>query len=94
MLASGVVTSASLLGALLGSLTTFLLKDRVGRKAEMFVSATCYGAQLADMQTNAKPRKMLCSCTYHLCMMIRECCSSSWLGCNHSQRSGRLSTEK
>ena len=55
VLASGVVTSASLLGALLGSVATFLLKDRVGRKTEMFVSASCYGKRLCIPSTWPTP---------------------------------------
>jgi gas vesicle protein len=40
---SGVVTSASLLGAVAGSVAAFLLKDRVGRKAELLFAASAYG---------------------------------------------------
>ena len=43
-LTSGITTSASLFGAMLGSLAAFLLKDRVGRRTELFFSATAYGA--------------------------------------------------
>ena len=48
VLASGVVTSSSLFGALLGSIATFLLKDRIGRRSEMFISASAYGALPTD----------------------------------------------
>lgn len=43
LLTSGIVTSASLFGALLGSFAAFLLKDRVGRKAELLFAAAAYG---------------------------------------------------
>jgi len=43
LLTSGIVTSASLFGALLGSFAAFLLKDRVGRKTELLFAAAAYG---------------------------------------------------
>ena len=44
-LTSGITTSASLCGAMLGSLAAFLLKDRAGRRTELFYSAAAYGAR-------------------------------------------------
>ena len=74
MLASGVVTSASLFGALLGSIATFLLKDRVGRRSEMFISASCYGAQLAG--TSHLSADILDDIT--MPSLRHRCCMSPW----------------
>ena len=41
---SGTVTSASLLGAVIGSAIAIFLRDKVGRKFELLLAAACYGA--------------------------------------------------
>ena len=40
---SGMVTSASLLGAVIGSAIAIFLRDKVGRKFELLLAAGCYG---------------------------------------------------
>ena len=40
---SGTVTSASLLGAVIGSAIAIFLRDKIGRKFELLLAAACYG---------------------------------------------------
>ncbi len=40
---SGMVTSASLLGAVIGSAIAIFLRDKIGRKFELLLAAGCYG---------------------------------------------------
>ena len=42
-LQSGIVTSASLLGAVIGSAIAIFLRDKIGRKFELLLAAACYG---------------------------------------------------
>ena len=41
-----MVTSASLLGAVIGSAVAIFLRDKIGRKFELLLSAGCYGKSL------------------------------------------------
>ena len=43
---SGTVTSASLLGAVIGSAIAIFLRDKIGRKFELLLAAACYGTVL------------------------------------------------
>ena len=43
---SGIATSTSLLGAMLGSVLTFAAKDKLGRKTELLIAACLYGKPL------------------------------------------------
>ena len=42
-LQNGMVTSASLLGAVIGSAIAIFLRDKIGRKFELLLAAGCYG---------------------------------------------------
>lgn len=51
-LQNGMVTSASLLGAVIGSAVAIFLRDKIGRKFELLLSAGCYGKSLTCTQDN------------------------------------------
>ena len=42
---NGMATSASLLGAVIGSAIAIFLRDKIGRKFELLLSAGCYGVR-------------------------------------------------
>ena len=56
-LQNGMVTSASLLGAVIGSAIAIFLRDKIGRKFELLLAAGCYGERhsnyLPDLTTKA-----------------------------------------
>lgn len=58
-----MVTSASLLGAVVGSAIAIFLRDKIGRKFELLLSAGCYGMSCSAsrlMYTHGVPFGIVC----------------------------------
>lgn len=58
---NGMATSASLLGAVIGSAIAIFLRDKIGRKFELLLSAGCYGEQKSNSMPDLNCKMLLVS---------------------------------